>query len=102
MRRLVRKEEDMKWEGHVVQLTQRRVYGVVECVDNGNIEELRFPRKKVRKSDRDLLAVGALFKMTVSGGKCEIKFERYPPWTEKEIKAAEAAAKRQAKFFKVE
>ncbi len=92
----------MKWQGHVVQLTQRKVYGRVTRVDKDEVDDISFPRTHVRKEDRDLLAEGATFDLEVTGKKVVLKFNRYPPWTQKEIDAARKRAEEQAKFFAVE
>lgn len=91
----------MKWRGHVVQVTQRKVYAHVQCVDDGTEEEASFPRTLVRKQDRELLANGATFDLEVTGKKVVLRFNHYPPWTQKEIDAARKRAEEQAKFFAV-
>ena len=92
----------MKWSGYVTVVKKTRFWARLKSGEDE--EEAMIPLRAVPIEDRSLVREGAIFDMEVpakQGSKVAIKFARYAPWSEKEIRDAQRRAQAMLRKWRI-
>jgi hypothetical protein len=92
-----------KWEGTIVSVSKEKFLArLIDLTEDSIEEEAEFSIEEVEPSERDFVKAGAVFYWNIgyndrpSGRQRTslVRFRRLPSWSQEEISAAEAEAKR--------